>query len=1075
MARLLHNRHGAQVRDVGATTVAAVPQDVTPPSAPGGPPSIPQALLVRFGELEFLGAGGMGSVYRAKDRHLDRDVAVKFLHRADPETDRMLLREARAQARLEHDNACKVHEVGIDGDRPYIVMQYIAGEPLDRVSARMTREEKVRVIRQVASALHEAHRLGIVHRDVKPGNIMVEQGEDGVYKPYIMDFGIAREMGHSSQTTTSFAGTPAYMAPEQATGNVAVLDRRTDVYSLGATLYDLLAHRAPFEGDNPLAVLRGLMHDEAPRLRQVRADVPADIEAIVMKCLEKDPGQRYESAKALGEDLQRFLDGTPVMARRASLGYVLLKTARRHKLRVALGAAFVVVIAALGALWIRERQAMAEQAALSRELGEDVKQMELFLARAYALPLHDIERERRIVRRDLRKIEARMATLGQAGEGPGHYALGRGSLALGDPEDALSHLRLAEAAGYAPPELRYAMGLALVELYRKALEETKRIGDETRKKASIVAIDAAYKAPALEHLRAALGARLSSPAYLEGLIALHEGRNDVALEKAREAFEQSPWLHEAKKLEGDALFAEGKRFGRDAAFDYDKMMRSFEPAAAAYADAAAIARSDPAVHEAECELWTQVVFASDARPEVLRPSFDKAMSACEKAFAADPHRGSVRITMAFAHNAFAWQIMNGPAKEDPEAIIEAAIARAEEAARVRAGDPMAHYLVGAAHRMELMHLMNRGLDARAAIDRAIAAHEEAIRLDPGFLWPYNEVCASYAERARSEIWRGVDPGPSVERAVERCDQAIAQNPSFTYPAVAKALAHFRKAQHHVEKGRSPEASVASALEAAATVAERNTLDAANLSAWALWLEASHACDTSADPSASLERAETFLRERERLAESAMNDEIRGLLAMTRALYLLRQGGDPTPALEAARSFFKKIVEASPWDVDYRVDRARAELIALRWAIAKGRATAASFEAAFAPLSPVLDEERANPHVYQTLAELHELRAGWLLARGQRAEEDVAKGLVMADKALAIDPRMATALATKGALHLQQARAAGRDAKGAKDGTNAAREAKASLEAALRENPLLARERGAALAEAERALAQGGPK
>ena len=190
--------------------------------------------------------------------------------------------------------------------------------------------------------------------------------------------------------------------------------------------------------------------------------------------------------------------------------------------------------------------------------------------------------------------------------------------------------------------------------------------------------------------------------------------------------------------------------------------------------------------------------------------------------------------------------------------------------------------------------------------------------------------------------------------------------------------------------------------------------------------------------------------------------------MTRASYLLRQGSDPTPAIAAARSFFRKSAEASPWDVDYRVDQARTEILALRWAISKGSADAALFEAAFAPLLSVLDKERANPHVYQALAEMHELRAGWLLARRQRANQDLETGLVMADKALTINPHMATALASKGALSLSRARAEGRDAK---TRSEAAREAKASLEAALRENPLLARERGAALKESERLLVQ----
>ncbi|MDI1450968.1 serine/threonine-protein kinase [Polyangium sp. 6x1] len=1041
---------------------------MTPSSAP--PQSIPQALLSRFGEFHFLGAGGMGAVYRARDRHLGRDVAIKFLHQADPETNRTLLREARAQARIEHEHACKVHEVGADGDRPYIVMQYIVGEPLDRVGDRMTREQKVRAVRQVALALHEAHRLGIIHRDVKPANIMVEQGEDGAYKPYLMDFGIAREVGKSIQATTSFAGTPAYMAPEQAANHVEALDRRTDVYALGATLYDLLADRPPFTGDNALVIMRQVLSDDPPALRKLRPDVPEDLEAIVMKCLEKEQGRRYESALALGEDLQRFLDGVPVLARRASFGYVLVKAARRHKLRVAAAASLLVVISVFGTLWVRERQALAEQTALARELGEDVKEMELFLSRAYGLPLHDIERERAIVRRQLRDIEARMATLGRAGEGPGHYALGRGFLALQESGEALAHLRRAEAVGYAPPELRYAMGLALVELYRQALEETKRIQNEGRKKERLAAIDAEYKAPALAHLRAALGARLSSPAYVEGLVALHEGQNDVALAKAREAFAQSPWLHEAKKLEGDAHFAEGKRFGRDAAFDDDKMMRSFEPAAAAYAEAASIARSDPAVHEAECELWTQILFASDTQPDRLRPSFEAARRACEKALVADPQRGSARVRMSLVYQAYAWQVVNGTERNDPETSIREAIQRAEEAARTQVSDPMAHYVAGAASWMEVRHHMNRGLDARTATDRAIAAYEEAIRLDPGFLWPYNESCAVYMERARGETWRGVDPGRTVERAVSRCGEAITQNPGFTFPAAHKALAHFWAGKYLVEKGRSPAASVTSALEAAASVKEDNKLDTALVSAWVLWLEASYACDAGEDPSGALSRAEAFLQEKERVAPASTNDEIRGFLATTRALHLLRRGDDPTSAIEAARSSFRKSAQASPWDVDYRVDQARAEILALRWALAKGKADPAMFDAAFAPLAPVLDKERANPHVYEALAELHELRAGWLLGRKKNAENDLVKGLVMADKALAIHPTMATALASKGALHLLRARAAARGKKGR---TQAAREAKASFESALRENPLLARERGAAVKEVERMLAEEG--
>jgi tetratricopeptide (TPR) repeat protein len=212
------------------------------------------------------------------------------------------------------------------------------------------------------------------------------------------------------------------------------------------------------------------------------------------------------------------------------------------------------------------------------------------------------------------------------------------------------------------------------------------------------------------------------------------------------------------------------------------------------------------------------------------------------------------VKTAFAYNAFAWQTVQGPEKKEPEKMIRAAIERAEEAVRWSAGNAMAHYLMGTAYRTEVSHLLDRGLDARTSIDRAIAAYEEAIRIDPGFLWPYNELCSAYAMRARSDMWRGVDPGPSIDLAVARCDQAIAQDRSFTYPHITKGIAHFRRAEYLADRGQSPAMAIASSLEASTAVRDRNPMGAANLSAWALRIQAAHESDTGRDPTASLDRA-----------------------------------------------------------------------------------------------------------------------------------------------------------------------------------------------------------------------------
>jgi serine/threonine-protein kinase len=1041
--------------------------------------SVPPSLEERFESLQFVGEGGMGAVYRARDRRLGRDVALKFLFGGGAETSQKLLREARSQARLEHEHACKVYEAGVADGHRYIVMQYIDGRPLDEVAQRMTLGEKVRVIRQIAAALHEAHRLGLVHRDIKPSNILVEEGEDGGWKPYLMDFGLARDVGeHGPSVTAGIAGTPAFMAPEQALGDVRSLDRRTDVYSLGATLYDVVCGHPPFRDDNLFRLLQRVAREEPAALKKALPGVPEDIDAIVMKCLEKEPGRRYESARALGEELQRFLDGEPVQARRASFGYVTLKKLRRHKAKVALAAAALLAALTLGGAWARERQRASERAQISAELGEDVKEMELFLRNAYGLPLHDIERERDVVRARLRGVEARMAALGSAGEGPGHYAVGRGLLALREPEQALEHLKRASATGYAPPELDYAAGLALGELYKKALEATKRIENGAQREARVAAIERDYKEPALRHLRAALGARLEVPAYVEGLIALYEGKNDEARALAAEAFARAPWLPDGKKLEGDAHFAEGNRFRPDAAFDRERMMLQYDQADAAYQSAAEIASSDPEVHIAQCELWIQVMNASQGTPGVLVTSFDKARLACERGVAASSRSGAARVKTAFAYQALAWQAQYlPPGKEGPERVIDEAIARAQEAVRASPEDPMASYLLGSAWRTEVLYFLNRGLAIDAPIERAVAAYDETIRLDPTFLWAHNELCWTHATKARSETDRGLDPSASVLEAVARCDRASGIDPSFTFVYANKAVAHYHLARYLADAGRSPEVALAAALDAisAAKSKSPDSADAASLAGWIYILKANHESASGRDPGSALALAEQSARDMERLAPSAsLVNELRGTLALARAVLLLREGRDPGPAFRDARLALQRIVDETPWDIDFRILRAQAETLDARWAHSRGVLAPAQLDAAMALLLPILDRERARPQLYETIAEIHELRAAWLLDDHKSAGEEIARGLEMADKALAQNPHMATAHAVKGGLSLLSARAA-QAARDRGAALAAARRATEAFAAARRDNPLIVRDRAPAMAEAQRLLEAAPPR
>lgn len=299
-----------------------------------------------------VGRGGMGEVTKAWDPRLERYVALKFLLRTEPELEARMLREARAQARVEHPNVCRVYEVGRLDGRAYIAMQFIEGETLDRAARALPLEQRVRLVQRVAEAVHAAHAVGLIHRDLKPGNVLVEEGEDGSLTPYVLDFGIAREHAVPGHTVTGqVVGTPGYLSPEQARGDLAGLDRRSDVYSLGVILYELVSGELPHPGDSAAEQLVHLLEREPRPLCEVAPQVPRDLETVVQRCLEADPGRRYASARELAEDLGRFLRGEPVHARPTGRLERLWRRAKRHKVAAGLlAAASLLVLLLLAAL-----------------------------------------------------------------------------------------------------------------------------------------------------------------------------------------------------------------------------------------------------------------------------------------------------------------------------------------------------------------------------------------------------------------------------------------------------------------------------------------------------------------------------------------------------------------------------------------------------------------------------------------------------------------------------------------------------------------------------------------------------
>ncbi|MHC4405381.1 MAG: protein kinase domain-containing protein [Planctomycetota bacterium] len=320
---------------------------------PQQPSDMPET-IGRFRVLEVLGKGGEGLVYKAYDPQLKVNVAIKEPrpeHFDTKERKQRFYREARNARSLDHPNIVRAHDVEHDDEgKPYIVYDYIHGRSLaDELKKRRLRKkrfkfrEAAKIVRPIADALEYAHGQEIYHRDVKPGNILIERGSR---RPYLTDFGLAtHHKGDETFTETGrVLGTFAYMPPEQAKGEKA--DARSDVYGLGAVLYELLTDQRPF-GSREADIAHRIVHDEPAPPRKLNRRVPRDLETICLKCLEKEPSRRYASARELADDLQNFLDHDSIRARPIGRPARVWRWCRRNPVVAGLIAAVVILVIAL--------------------------------------------------------------------------------------------------------------------------------------------------------------------------------------------------------------------------------------------------------------------------------------------------------------------------------------------------------------------------------------------------------------------------------------------------------------------------------------------------------------------------------------------------------------------------------------------------------------------------------------------------------------------------------------------------------------------------------------------------------
>ncbi|MFO0819967.1 MAG: protein kinase [Pirellulales bacterium] len=332
-------------------------QRAEPSARGGGAADVAERTLGDFRILREVGRGGMGAVYEAEQVSLGRRVALKVLRFggvSDPEALDRFKREAETVARLHHTNIVPIFAVGSDQGVNFYAMQFIEGQSLaQRLEAQMTAdnprgllpvEEVLSWGLQASEALAHAHDRNVIHRDVKPSNLLIDQ--EG--RIWLTDFGLARRLDDVTLSMTgALLGTPRYMSPEQASAKRVAVDRRTDLYSLGATLYELLSGRPAFSGDSPHHVIQQILSTEPENLRQLRPDIPRDVETVVMKCLAKEAEGRYATARDLASDLRACLEHRPIKARRPTVVERAVRWIREssHAVRVASAAAAITLLA----------------------------------------------------------------------------------------------------------------------------------------------------------------------------------------------------------------------------------------------------------------------------------------------------------------------------------------------------------------------------------------------------------------------------------------------------------------------------------------------------------------------------------------------------------------------------------------------------------------------------------------------------------------------------------------------------------------------------------------------------------
>ncbi len=958
----------------------------------------------------LLGAGGVGEVHRAWDGALQRPVAVKFPLSSDPREAERLLLEARLQARVDHPSVVRVLEVGTLGGRPCIVLQLVEGCSLAVFAPGASLAERVELLRQAAEGLHAAHREGLVHRDVKPGNVLVEQG-GAVPRALVSDFGLARGEERGLTRTGLAPGTLEYMSPEALLGE-APIDFRADVYSLGATLYSVLAGRPPFRRSAEEAALadatsllrRLLEEDPAP----LPPEVPAELRRVVAKAMEKEPRARYASAEALADDLRRFQRGEPVLARPAPAPERLLRWARRNRTATrALAAALVMLLGTLGfGLWMQRRSEL--EALEAARLGALAESFDSTMRVEHLAPLHDIRPAFASLRP---QVEALRPLAASSRGGPASYALGTGLELLGDLHGARAAYARAWELGFRGPRVAEALGSVLARVYEgeraRALE---RLGPSALAE-RLEQLRLELRDPALRYLA------LGDPSgwrgrWLRASMALLEDKLPEARTLADHVLAIAPEHYQARMLQGETWLREANLAA--AAEQLDTALEALGRAEELLDAAAEWGRSDPrlallaaAVHSRHAEIITRR--GQDPKGEAAA-----AERWIERATRIDPDSRALLVgRAALLLDLERFALFYG----QPQALarVEEAVELLRRSAKLAPDDVETLQLLLLAviragqHRVErglpALDLLDQGLAAQAALvalaPNDVLAHQRgaelylhkgegqqragqpataaleagereaaaAMKLDPEAPGIRAVLAETLALHALDDWLIGLDPRPVARRATAAAEAVRRDSGRALAAAVRSANALGAVALLLLDMAEDAGPVIGRALEvmAEASAAHPKMPFVPFMRGQLLALEARRRQGAGLDPGPVIAESRSLVRDAvRRMGNPGGASETMGLLSLTEARWQASRGRDPSRALDAAERAYRETMTREPGTPGGPAGLAACALERARWPRAPGRSAAArALEEA--RRSRVLD--RRDPQLRVLLARL----------------------------------------------------------------------------------------------------------